>query len=106
MSNYWDVGCKTCSRPASRPDGYRSPDELCYAGAFHWNHGEESILLILEHVDSLGSLSREVFAQAEVTFFGAEWSDFHALLDFAKAHMGHELEPCSKYGYFMSEPAY
>jgi hypothetical protein len=86
VSEYWDIGCKTCA---------------VEAGAFHANHGADRIAVFVPLLPAIAQLG-EIDVQVKASW--AEWMAWSALIMFAKVHAGHDVKPRSEYGYFLGEP--
>lgn len=80
MSTYWDLHCVTCGVDA---------------GAFHWNHGDRALRDIIPKLPAIASLGD--FAD-EVRFYGSEWNNYPALVEFATKHATHDVRPRNEYG--------
>ncbi len=91
MSNYWDLGCKTCNEPAH---------------AFYVNHGDDDILALLPGLQALAKVDGAIpaWAGARIQWHSGQECDFGDLLRFLNKHDGHELDAKSEYGYWRSDP--
>lgn len=86
MSEFWDIGCKDCS---------------VEAGAFHANHGDESIVKFAPLLPAIAQLD---VLDLDVRVSWCEWMSWSSLVKFAKEHAGHNVMPRSEYGYWHGDP--
>lgn len=84
MSNYWNLHCATCDTP----------------GPFHWNHGEDHLVIIRRHLPAIAALYElycEPLYGIDFRFSGPETQS--DVIGFAFAHHTHDVRVRSEYGY-------